>query len=170
MNENYTFTSESVTEGHPDKVSDQISDAILDAILKNDPQGRVACETLTTTDLVVISGEITTHTHPDYESIVRERLLIYIGGALIGLGLAYYYYSTHKNDKYLLCKLLIITGFVKLGFYYLFPKSPLMLYSLTTKEQTDAWADIYTEMKHRWIMSLAFGLFSYIFLSLALIK
>ncbi|MBC8311370.1 MAG: methionine adenosyltransferase [Candidatus Marinimicrobia bacterium] len=74
MNKNYTFTSESVTEGHPDKVSDQISDAILDAILKNDPDGRVACETLTTTDLVVISGEITTHTHPDYESIVRETV------------------------------------------------------------------------------------------------
>ena len=74
MNKNYTFTSESVTEGHPDKVSDQISDAILDAILKNDPDGRVACETLTTTDLVVISGEITTHTHPDYESIVREKV------------------------------------------------------------------------------------------------
>ena len=74
MNKNYTFTSESVTEGHPDKVSDQISDAILDAILQNDPEGRVACETLTTTDLVVISGEITTHTHPDYESIVRETV------------------------------------------------------------------------------------------------
>ena len=74
MNENYTFTSESVTEGHPDKVSDQISDAILDAILQNDPEGRVACETLTTTDLVVISGEITTHTHPNYESIVRETV------------------------------------------------------------------------------------------------
>tara|TARA_B110000467_G_scaffold161292_1_gene182103 strand:- start:430 stop:1626 length:1197 start_codon:yes stop_codon:yes gene_type:complete len=74
MNKNYTFTSESVTEGHPDKVSDQISDAILDAILENDPDGRVACETLTTTDLVVISGEITTHTHPDYESIVRETV------------------------------------------------------------------------------------------------
>jgi len=74
MNKNYNFTSESVTEGHPDKVSDQISDAILDAILKNDSEGRVACETLTTTDLVVISGEITTHTHPDYEAIVRETV------------------------------------------------------------------------------------------------
>jgi hypothetical protein len=55
-------------------------------------------------------------------------------------------------------------------FYYFYPKSPLMLYSLRTKEQTDAWADIYTEMKHRWIMSLVFGLFSYVFLTLALIK
>ena len=70
----YLFTSESVTEGHPDKVSDQISDAILDAILKNDPNGRVACETLTTTNLVVISGEITTTNHPDYEQIVRDTI------------------------------------------------------------------------------------------------
>ena len=64
----------------------------------------------------------------------------------------------------------MITNVIKLSFYYLFPKSPLMLYSLTTKEQTDAWADIYTEMKHRWILSLSFGLFSYIFLTLALIE
>ena len=71
---NYLFTSESVTEGHPDKVSDQISDAILDAILQNDPEGRVACETLVTTNLVIISGEITTKNHPDYETIVRETI------------------------------------------------------------------------------------------------
>ena len=58
MSKNYLFTSESVTEGHPDKVCDQISDAILDEILKQNPEGRVACETLTTTDLIVISGEI----------------------------------------------------------------------------------------------------------------
>ena len=105
-----------------------------------------------------------------YESIVRERLLIYIGGSVIGMGLAYYYYLMNQKDEYLFCKLLVITHVVKLSFYYLFPKSPLMLYSLRTKEQTDAWADIYTEMKHRWIMSLAFGLFAYIFLTLALIK
>ena len=60
---NFLFTSESVTEGHPDKVCDQISDAILDAILQIDPEGRVACETLVTTNLVVISGEITTNNH-----------------------------------------------------------------------------------------------------------
>ncbi len=74
MNKNYVITSESVTEGHPDKVSDQISDAILDAILSNDPAGRVACETLTTTDLVVISGEITTENHPNYEDIIRKTV------------------------------------------------------------------------------------------------
>ena len=68
------FTSESVTEGHPDKVSDQISDAILDAILSEDPEARVACETLVTTDLVVISGEITTKFNPDYEGIIRDTI------------------------------------------------------------------------------------------------
>ena len=105
-----------------------------------------------------------------YESIVKERLFIYIGGSILGLGLSYYYYLMNPDDKYLFCKLLVITHVVKLSFYYFFPKSPLMLYSLRTKEQTDAWADIYQEMKHRWIMSLAFGLFAYIFLTLALIK
>ena len=67
------FTSESVTEGHPDKVSDQISDAILDAILDKDPDARVACETLVTTNLVIISGEITANFHPDYEKIIRNE-------------------------------------------------------------------------------------------------
>jgi len=71
---NFLFTSESVTEGHPDKVCDQISDAILDAILQINPEGRVACETLVTTNLVVISGEITTNNHPDYEEIVRDTI------------------------------------------------------------------------------------------------
>ena len=71
---NYFFTSESVTEGHPDKVSDQISDAILDAILSEDPEGRVACETLVTTNLVIISGEISTSKHPDYEKIIRDTI------------------------------------------------------------------------------------------------
>jgi len=61
----YLFTSESVTEGHPDKIADQISDTVLDAILKDDPYGRVACETLVNTGLVVVSGEITTSTYVD---------------------------------------------------------------------------------------------------------
>jgi len=68
----FLFTSESVSEGHPDKVCDQISDAILDAILKDDPKGRVACETLVTTNRVVVSGEITTTAKPDVEKIVRD--------------------------------------------------------------------------------------------------
>ncbi|MCS7161751.1 MAG: methionine adenosyltransferase [Bacteroidia bacterium] len=67
----YLFTSESVSEGHPDKVADQISDAILDAILAQDPYGRVACETLVTTGLVVLAGEITTTARVDYEEIAR---------------------------------------------------------------------------------------------------
>src|SRR5213595_3290198 len=68
------FTSESVTEGHPDKIADQISDAILDAVLAEDPLGRVACETLVTTGLVMISGEITTKTYVDFPSIVRNTI------------------------------------------------------------------------------------------------
>ena len=69
--ERFLFTSESVTEGHPDKIADQISDAILDACLERDPYSRVACETLTTTGLVVIAGEITTESYVDFPTIVR---------------------------------------------------------------------------------------------------
>jgi S-adenosylmethionine synthetase len=67
----HLFTSESVTEGHPDKIADQISDTILDAVLREDPKGRVACEVLVTTGLVVVSGEITTAVGPDYTALVR---------------------------------------------------------------------------------------------------
>jgi S-adenosylmethionine synthetase len=70
--EKFLFTSESVTEGHPDKIADQISDAVLDAVLKDDPMGRVACETLVTTGLVVIAGEITTTTYVDFSDLARE--------------------------------------------------------------------------------------------------
>ncbi|MDR2141462.1 MAG: methionine adenosyltransferase [Deltaproteobacteria bacterium] len=72
--ETFFFTSESVTEGHPDKVADQISDAILDAILYNDPQGRVACETLVTTGLALIAGEITTNCWVDLTEVVRATI------------------------------------------------------------------------------------------------
>ena len=68
----YLFTSESVSMGHPDKVADQISDGILDAILAQDPTGRVACETLLTTGLVVLAGEVTTTAMVDYPSVVRQ--------------------------------------------------------------------------------------------------
>ena len=68
----YLFTSESVTEGHPDKIADQISDSVLDAILGQDPTGRVACETLLTTGLVVVAGEITTNCYVDIPQLVRE--------------------------------------------------------------------------------------------------
>ena len=72
--EEYLFTSESVTEGHPDKIADQISDAVLDAILAQDPTGRVACETLLTTGLVVVAGEITTSCYVDIPRIARETI------------------------------------------------------------------------------------------------
>src|SRR6476619_5735303 len=70
----HLFTSESVTEGHPDKIADQISDSILDAILAQDPNGRVACETLVTTGLAIIAGEITTNCYVDFPKIVRETI------------------------------------------------------------------------------------------------
>jgi S-adenosylmethionine synthetase len=70
----FVFTSESVTEGHPDKVADQVSDTILDAVLTDDPNGRVACETLVTTGLVVVAGEITTETYVDIPRLVRDRI------------------------------------------------------------------------------------------------
>ncbi len=70
----FSFTSESVTEGHPDKMADQVSDSVLDAVLAEDPNGRVACETLITTGLVVVTGEITTETYVDIPRLVRERI------------------------------------------------------------------------------------------------
>jgi S-adenosylmethionine synthetase len=70
----YVFTSESVTEGHPDKIADQISDSVLDAVLREDAKGRVACETLVTTGLVVVAGEISTETYVDVPRLVRDRI------------------------------------------------------------------------------------------------
>ena len=74
MARNYIFTSESVSEGHPDKMADQVSDAILDAILAEDPHARVACETLFKTGMAVIAGEITTSARPDYERVIRDTI------------------------------------------------------------------------------------------------
>ncbi|PIR77614.1 MAG: methionine adenosyltransferase, partial [Candidatus Magasanikbacteria bacterium CG10_big_fil_rev_8_21_14_0_10_38_6] len=74
ISNNYFFTSESVSEGHPDKVADQISDAILDECLKQDPHSRVACETLVTTGLVVIAGEITTKATINMNKIARNTI------------------------------------------------------------------------------------------------
>src|SRR5438045_5436895 len=70
----FLFTSESVTEGHPDKIADQISDAVLDATLAEDPTSRVACETLLTTGLVTVAGEITTNAKIDYAQVARETI------------------------------------------------------------------------------------------------
>jgi S-adenosylmethionine synthetase len=74
LDNEYLFTSESVTEGHPDKIADQISDGILDAVLADDPYGRVACETLVNTGLIVVSGEISTSTYVDVQGIARETV------------------------------------------------------------------------------------------------
>ncbi|REJ78487.1 MAG: methionine adenosyltransferase [Acidobacteria bacterium] len=85
----FFFTSESVTEGHPDKISDQISDAILDAILDQDPTGRVACETLVTTGLAVVAGEITTDAKVDFQKIIRNTI------SDIGYNNAHYGYDSN---------------------------------------------------------------------------
>lgn len=74
MARNFLFTSESVSEGHPDKVADQISDAVLDALLAQDPKSRVACETMVNTGMVVLAGEITTNAVVDYQAIVRKTI------------------------------------------------------------------------------------------------
>jgi S-adenosylmethionine synthetase len=74
MGRDYLFTSESVTEGHPDKLADQISDAVLDAVLSDDPEGRVACETLVTTGVVLVAGEITTKTYVEVPKVVRDTI------------------------------------------------------------------------------------------------
>jgi hypothetical protein len=98
-----------------------------------------------------------------YSSIVRERLTIYTMGMILGVCLGFsYYYGSGKSDPYRMCKLLMIIFTVKLLFYYIYPKQPLMLYSLKTKEQVDAWADIYTDMKRKWVHSLIVGFLGYI--------
>jgi S-adenosylmethionine synthetase len=74
MTKDFIFTSESVTEGHPDKMADQISDAVLDAMIKDDPNSRVACETLITTGMVVLAGEITSRSQVDYQAVVRGTI------------------------------------------------------------------------------------------------
>lgn len=92
-----------------------------------------------------------------YRKIIKERTCIYISGLIIGLIFGFIYLYKFRTDEYRVCKFLIIVYAIHIGFYYFFPKSPLLLYSLTTIEQKNAWADIYTEMKHRWKLSLAMG-------------
>ena len=100
-----------------------------------------------------------------YEGIVKERFTIYFTGMILGLGLGIFYYIRSK-DKYRLCKFLAIIYLVKLGFYKIYPKKPLMLYSLKNQEQVGAWADIYTEMKSKWIKSIVIGFIGYLLISL----
>lgn len=101
-----------------------------------------------------------------YTEIVFERMIIYICGMILGVLLGLLYLLTNKKDNYRLCKFLCIIYIVKLTFYYFFPKSPLMIYSLNKKEQYDGWANIYTEMKNRWKVSLIVGFIGYLCLSL----
>ena len=97
-----------------------------------------------------------------YEDIVKERFVIYLAGSILGIISAVLFYRNNKSEKYILCKSLFLLYFIKLGFYYMYPKQPLMLYSLTTKEQTDSWADVYSEMKNRWKLSIFLGFISYL--------
>ncbi len=100
-----------------------------------------------------------------YQEIIKERINIYITGLLLGLTFGLIYYYSNQKENYIFCKSLIIMIFTHFGFYYFIPKSPLMLYHLTTKEQTDAWADIYSEMKKRWSISIIVGIIGYIMVS-----
>ena len=92
-----------------------------------------------------------------YKKIIKERTCIYLSGMILGLLCGFYYLYKFPNDEFAICKFITIVYVIHLGFYYFFPKSPLMLYSLTTVEQKNAWADIYTIMKNRWQISLVSG-------------
>ena len=98
MSQRFFFTSESVTEGHPDKVCDLISDSVLDAVFTSDPQGRVACETMVTTGMAVVSGEITTHAVVDFQKVVR--------GAIESIG----YTDAAMGFDYKTCAVLVAVG------------------------------------------------------------
>ena len=100
-----------------------------------------------------------------YLHIVRERLTIYVLGLFIGTMSGIYYLYTYKNDKYRLCKFLAIVYILQLGIYYIYPKHPLMLNYLTSKDQVSSWAQIYTHMKNNWIKSLLLGFIGYLILS-----
>ena len=99
-----------------------------------------------------------------YTNIVKERLMIYLTGMLTGLVFALLYYYKYPKQSYPICTFFVLVYVTKLSIYYFYPKSPLMLYSLTTKEQTDAWANIYEEMKKRYKISLLVGFIGYLVL------
>tara|TARA_Y100000389_G_scaffold63663_1_gene59698 strand:+ start:2413 stop:2802 length:390 start_codon:yes stop_codon:yes gene_type:complete len=99
-----------------------------------------------------------------YSNIMKERLMIYMTAMFSGLVAGLIYYYKNPKQKYPVCTFLAIVYLTKLGVYYFYPKSPLMLYSLTTKEQTDAWAQIYEEMKYRYKISLLVGFIGYLIL------
>ena len=99
-----------------------------------------------------------------YETIVKERLMIYITAMITGILTGILYYYRNPKQPYIICTVIAIVYLVKLGVYYFYPKSPLMLYSLKTTEQTDAWAQIYEEMKGRYKISLLVGFIGYLVL------
>ena len=103
-----------------------------------------------------------------YYKIVKERITIYSIAVITGILTAFLYWYRNRNQPYIICTFLAIGYITKLLVYYLYPKSPLMLYSLTTKEQTDAWADIYIEMKSRYKTSLIIGFIGYVIISLGI--
>ena len=99
-----------------------------------------------------------------YHKIVKERLTAYVVGMVLGVILALYYYKLYPKQDYILCTFLAIIYITKLLVYYFYPKLPLFLYSLRTKQQTDAWAKIYEEMKGRYKVSLLIGFVGYLLL------
>ena len=106
MTEKILFSSESVTEGHPDKMADKISDAILDAMLEKDPNSRVACETVVTTGLVFISGEVRTESYVDIQSVVRDTVReIGYTRAKFGFDAGINYNTTENMVKHLILSL-----------------------------------------------------------------
>ena len=106
-------------------------------------------------------NKLNTEQKKKYIEIIHERILIYTTGVVIGIILAWLYYFNNKNDKLRICKAISIFGVVKLAIYYFAPKKPSLTYSLTTKDQLDAWQDIGTEMKNKWKKSLIVGFISY---------
>ena len=97
-----------------------------------------------------------------YDNIVKERITIYVTGSALGLLLGFMFYFKNLKDPYRICKFLCIVYVIKLGFYYLSPKQPLMLYSLTNQKQVETWADMYSHMKQKYKNSLIVGFVGYL--------
>ena len=100
-----------------------------------------------------------------YEKIIYDRVMIYVIGMFLGISFGVMYYLKYPKDEYLFCKLVSIMILTKIIFYKIYPKQPLMLYSLDRQDQVKNWADIYTEMKTRWIKSLLVGVAGYLFIA-----
>ena len=100
-----------------------------------------------------------------YGEIIYERLSIYIKGMILGVLLGIFYLYKFPKDKFKICKFFTIVFTIKLGFYYIYPKSTLMLYHLKTQEQISAWTDIYLYMKKRWITSIVISAISYLIIA-----